>query len=142
MWVILTYINRLPNPPLVTSLSWGWMEADTCDSITNARKELFINYLCTPLECQLFGNDPQVYVNRTNIELLKAGTMGLSVLVCTQDEGAPSGLFNTSIPSHHDRQQHGLLYGRYKYPRVAYFPRLQPLGHRRGLHHCLQRQCR
>jgi len=67
----------LTNPPLVTSLSWGWMEADTCQSITNA-------------QCQLFGSDPFTYVNRTNAELMKAGIMGLTVLVCTQDEGAPS----------------------------------------------------
>jgi len=31
-----------------------------------------------------------LYVNRSNLELAKAGAMGLTVLVCTQDEGAPS----------------------------------------------------
>jgi len=67
----------LDDPPLVTSLSWGWMEADQCGSIVNS-------------QCQLFGNDPITYVNRSNMELAKAGAMGLTVLVCTQDEGAPS----------------------------------------------------
>lgn len=67
----------LNDPPLVTSLSWGWMEADQCDSITHA-------------ECSTLGVDSRGYVSRTNIELLKAGVMGLSVIVCTQDEGAPS----------------------------------------------------
>jgi len=66
----------LTNPPLVTSLSWGWMEADSCQIGGYA--------------CSMMGNSAFVYVNRTNIELNKAGLMGLTVLVCTQDEGAPS----------------------------------------------------
>jgi len=61
----------------VTSLSWGWMEAQQCDSITNS-------------QCSQLGVDSRGYVKRTDIELLKASTMGLSVIVCTQDEGAPS----------------------------------------------------
>jgi len=53
------------------------MEADQCQPITNAN-------------CTLIGENSAIYVSRTNTELLKAGTMGLSVVVCTQDEGAPS----------------------------------------------------
>jgi len=34
--------------------------------------------------------DSKGYVRRTDTELLKAAVMGLSVIVCTQDEGAPS----------------------------------------------------
>jgi tripeptidyl-peptidase-1 len=53
------------------------MEAQQCDGLLNS--------VCTQL-----GVDSEQYVNRTNIELQKCGTMGFSILVCTQDEGAPS----------------------------------------------------
>jgi len=84
-------LMSVSNPPLVTSLSWGWMEAQQCDSITNS--------VCGQLDV-----DSQGYVARTNTELAKAATMGLSVIVCTQDEGAPSdnnddcSLDNTNQP--------------------------------------------
>eukprot|EP01091_Cochliopodium_minus_P008042 TRINITY_DN1793_c0_g1_i1.p1 TRINITY_DN1793_c0_g1~~TRINITY_DN1793_c0_g1_i1.p1 ORF type:complete len:751 (-),score=152.81 TRINITY_DN1793_c0_g1_i1:132-2357(-) len=64
------------NPPLVVSLSYGWMEAQTCEAdVTNAN--------CT-------GIDAQQYVERANQELMKLAGLGISVLVAAQDEGAPS----------------------------------------------------
>jgi len=67
----------LDNPPAVTSLSWGWMEAQQCDSLLHS-------------QCTQLGVNPFNYVIRANIELNKAALMGLTVLACTQDEGAPS----------------------------------------------------
>jgi len=66
----------LSNPPNVVSVSYGWMEAQTCETdVTNAN--------CT-------GIDAQTYVARTNLELAKVAALGISVIVASQDEGAPS----------------------------------------------------
>jgi tripeptidyl-peptidase-1 len=66
----------LSNPPLVVSVSYGWMEAQTCETdVTNAN--------CT-------GIDAQTYVARANLELAKVAALGISVIVASQDEGAPS----------------------------------------------------
>jgi tripeptidyl-peptidase-1 len=62
--------------PTVISVSYGWPEQDTCNPITNAQN-------CT-------ASDTQAYINRANAELAKLGTAGVTVIVCTQDEGAPS----------------------------------------------------
>jgi len=52
------------------------MESQTCETdVTNAN--------CT-------GLDARTYVLRTNQELLKVAGLGISVIVCAQDEGAPS----------------------------------------------------
>ena len=61
----------LEDPPLVTSLSWGWMEADQCNPITHSQ--------CTTLGVDSRGhkffishsNIYEGYVTRTNTELLK-----------------------------------------------------------------------
>jgi tripeptidyl-peptidase-1 len=64
-----------PNPSVV-SVSYGWMELDTCDSsVTNAN--------CT-------GMDTVTYVNRANVEFMKTGLLRISFLIASQDEGAPS----------------------------------------------------
>jgi len=66
----------LNNPPLVASVSYGWMEAQTCETdVTNAN--------CT-------GLDAQQYVLRADQELMKVAGLGLSVIIASQDEGAPS----------------------------------------------------
>jgi tripeptidyl-peptidase-1 len=66
----------LNNPPLVSSVSYGWMESQTCETdVTNAN--------CT-------GLDARTYVLRADQELMKVAGLGLSVLVASQDEGAPS----------------------------------------------------
>ena len=63
-------------PPLVVSVSYGWMEAQTCETVVN-------NANCS-------GIDAQTYVSRSNQELMKVAGLGISVIVCAQDEGAPS----------------------------------------------------
>jgi len=41
-------------------------------------------------DCESFGYDSEQYVNRTNTELQTLGTRGISVLVSSGDDGAPS----------------------------------------------------
>ena len=62
--------------PLVFSLSYGWSELQQCDIAV---------YVCTTL-----GYNSIQYVNRTNDELKKLGSAGVSVLVSDGDDGAPS----------------------------------------------------
>jgi len=91
MYEFAVTLTTLDDPPLVTSLSWGWMEAQQCDGLTNS-------------QCSQLGVDSAQYVRRSDSEFLKAATMGLSVIFCTQDEGAPSdnnnycSLDNTNTP--------------------------------------------
>jgi len=64
------------NPALVNSVSYGWPEAGSCQSdITGAN--------CT-------GIDSKEYVGRAENELSKVASLGISVIVASQDEGAPS----------------------------------------------------
>jgi len=77
------------NVPLVISVSYGWPEYYTCQSsITYA-------------QC---NSTTQDYVTRSNTELQKLGLRGISIMICTQDEGAPSeanmdcSLDNTDMP--------------------------------------------
>jgi tripeptidyl-peptidase-1 len=65
-----------PATPQVNSVSYGWPEAGSCQSdITGAN--------CT-------GIDSQQYVGRSENELAKLASNGISVVVASQDEGAPS----------------------------------------------------
>jgi len=69
-------IVGLPNPPLVNSISYGWPEAHSCESdITNAN--------CT-------GISSEQYIARSEAELSKLAAMGISMITCSQDEGAPN----------------------------------------------------
>jgi len=68
-------VFELPKPPLVNSVSYGWPEELTCQSVTNAN--------CT-------GMTVAQYVTRANSELAKVAARGISVLIASQDEGAPS----------------------------------------------------
>jgi len=65
-----------PATPQVNSVSYGWPEAGSCQSdITGAN--------CT-------GIDSQEYVGRSENELSKLAANGISIIVASQDEGAPS----------------------------------------------------
>jgi len=65
----------MPDAPWVNSVSYGWPEAETCESsITNAH-------------C---NTTAQEYVNRANVEFQKIASRGITVIVCSQDQGAPS----------------------------------------------------
>jgi len=64
------------NPKIVVSVSYGWPEVLTCQSsITHAKCD---------------GGTAKQYVARAETELAKLAALGMTVLICTQDEGAPS----------------------------------------------------
>jgi len=66
----------MSNPALVNSVSYGWPEAGSCQSdITGSN--------CT-------GIDSQQFVEKSEMELAKVASLGISVIVASQDEGAPS----------------------------------------------------
>jgi len=75
MYEFALSLFNTPNPPLVNSVSYGWPEENQCGSVTNAN--------CT-------GMTNGQYVTRANTEFMKVGGLGLSVIVASQDEGAPS----------------------------------------------------
>jgi len=67
---------NMPTTPLVNSVSYGWPETLSCESyVTNAN--------CT-------GYTSETYNARSDAELAKLAGHGISVLVASQDEGAPS----------------------------------------------------
>lgn len=66
-------IFHLDNPPLVQSVSYGWPEALSCDF---------------GLNCS--SHDVEAYIARSEMEMKKLGALGITVVVCSQDEGAPS----------------------------------------------------
>ncbi|KAN0014390.1 hypothetical protein ACTFIU_000708 [Dictyostelium citrinum] len=75
---ILDYLHSvlvMNNPPLVQSISYGWAELLQCD-VSNG--------------CSTFGYDSKQYVDRTNSEFQKLATIGITVLVSSGDDGAPS----------------------------------------------------
>eukprot|EP00698_Gefionella_okellyi_P021022 TRINITY_DN6700_c0_g1_i1.p1 TRINITY_DN6700_c0_g1~~TRINITY_DN6700_c0_g1_i1.p1 ORF type:complete len:615 (-),score=127.44 TRINITY_DN6700_c0_g1_i1:91-1935(-) len=63
-------------PPLVSSLSYGWIEIDQCD-------------VANVYNCSQQGWTQADYVSRSNTELMKVGTLGLTVIVASGDQGAP-----------------------------------------------------
>ncbi|EAL65960.1 peptidase S8 and S53 domain-containing protein [Dictyostelium discoideum AX4] len=75
---ILDYLHSvllMEKPPLVQSISYGWAELLQCD-VSNG--------------CSTFGYDSKQYVDRTNSEFQKLALLGISVLVSSGDDGAPS----------------------------------------------------
>jgi len=61
---------------MIFSVSYGWPEVYTCNSVIVRAK-------CNE-------SDNGAYISRANIEIAKLGALGISVLACSQDEGAPS----------------------------------------------------
>jgi len=55
----------------VVSLSWGWNEDAQCGTIVK------------------YCNDSRVYIERTNIELMKLAATGVTILVSSGDAGSP-----------------------------------------------------
>jgi len=73
---LFNYANQNGVYPYVVSVSYGWPELYTCQSsITHA---------------QCNGTDAQAYVGRANTELMKTNMLRMSILIASQDEGAPS----------------------------------------------------
>jgi len=68
-------LSTMSSPPHVNSVSYGWAELEECE-ITSG--------------CQTYGYNSQQYVTRTDTELQKLGSMGLTILVSSGDDGAPS----------------------------------------------------
>ncbi len=64
----------LESTPLVNSVSYGWMEELTCDGVTMAN--------CS--------SGAAAFIARSEIELQKLAAIGVTVVACSQDEGAPS----------------------------------------------------
>jgi subtilase family serine protease len=65
----------MTNPPLVSSMSYGFPELDQC-------------YLDT--SCSVYGYDSVEYMYRSEVELQKVGVRGITVLVSSGDDGAPT----------------------------------------------------
>ena len=81
------YANEMYNlddPPMVNSMSYGWAEWDQCDP------EVFPG-------CYI-GGDAEVYTKRTNIEFMKIGLRGITLLASSGDAGA-SGRTNENCDS-------------------------------------------
>ncbi len=119
-------LMSLDNPPLVTSLSWGWMEAQQCDDIVNSLcGQLGVDsrgittspttttcIIYTPISSEvvpiislifisLYYNNWIGYVARTNIELAKTAAMGLSVIGKYHHSRSFSNAYlSTCCPSH------------------------------------------
>jgi len=69
-----------PNAPLVVSMSYGWVEFEQCINETDGT--YFLGN-CTYLHIP----DSKVYVNRTNVEFMKLGSLGHTLLAASGDDG-------------------------------------------------------
>jgi len=76
-WILeaANVVFNTPEPPLVNSVSYGWPEELTCSSVTGAN--------CTDATVSQ-------YIARSNSEIAKLAAIGVSMLIASQDEGAPS----------------------------------------------------
>ncbi len=77
-WVyeMASELFSMPATPLVSSVSYGWPEALSCETAV------------VHSQCDAAG--AHGYVQRSEIELQKLAAIGTTVVVCSQDEGAPS----------------------------------------------------
>jgi len=73
------------NPPMVNSMSYGWAEWDQCDP--NVFPECFI------------GGDSEIYAKRTNIEFMKLGLRGVTLLASSGDAGSPGRMSEDCEPN-------------------------------------------
>jgi len=79
MYVFSTFLLSLNDScPYVISVSYGWAEANECSDVLHDIQV-----------CQSHGWNSNQYVNATNLQFQKLGLFGRSMVVCTQDEGAP-----------------------------------------------------
>jgi len=62
--------------PWIWSVSYGWPEQAQCDDALNLTL------------CSTVGNDWKLYINRTDTEFMKLGTMGVTVIVSSGDDGS------------------------------------------------------
>ena len=76
-WVQEAVAQTDETGPWVWSVSYGWPEIAQCDDILH------------PVLCSGLGHDWRRYIDRSEIEFMKLGMMGVSVLVSSGDDGAP-----------------------------------------------------
>tara|TARA_B110000211_G_C14093141_1_gene560671 strand:+ start:5154 stop:6680 length:1527 start_codon:yes stop_codon:yes gene_type:complete len=72
------FANKLymaPNPPSVVSMSYGWAEWDQCDAAV--------------MPSCLFSSNAEIYTKRTNVEFMKLGLRGITLVASSGDAGAP-----------------------------------------------------
>jgi subtilase family serine protease len=84
MYEFANYVFHVPNAPLVVSMSYGWFEVEQCMNFTDG--VTFVGN-CTWLHIP----NSQVYVNRTNIEFVKLGLVGHTLLAASGDDGTAGG---------------------------------------------------
>jgi len=81
MYEFAAYIFTIPEEaPLVISMSYGWWEEEQCMNFTDG--VVFVGN-CTYLHIP----NSQVYVNRTNMEFVKLGLVGHTLLAASGDDG-------------------------------------------------------
>lgn len=73
MYDFATDLFKATSAPQIVSMSWGWPEPDQCQ----------IPNTCT------HGESSYEYVARTNVEFMKLGQKGITLLAASGDQGAP-----------------------------------------------------
>jgi len=84
MYEFARYIFQNESSPLITSMSYGWNENQQCD---NASSGIIGLGNCTYYDIP----NSQVYVNMTNIEYVKLGLLGHTLLAASGDDGTAGG---------------------------------------------------
>jgi len=81
MYEFAMTVFNTPNAPLVVSMSYGWIEFQQCVNASNPDYWFLGN--CTYLNIP----SSQDYVNRTNVEFMKLGLKGHTLLAASGDDG-------------------------------------------------------
>jgi tripeptidyl-peptidase-1 len=86
MYEFARFFFNQPDSPLVVSISYGFNENIQCDNASNPEFSSGLGN-CT------YYNIPnsQVYVNQTNMEYIKLGVIGRTVVVASGDDGSVGG---------------------------------------------------
>jgi len=79
MYEFANYVFNTPGAPWVVSMSYGWVEVEQC---INATTYPFLGN-CTYLHIPNTAD----YINRTNIEFMKLGSLGHTLLAASGDDG-------------------------------------------------------
>jgi hypothetical protein len=82
MYEFATQLFNAKAFPLVVSMSWGWPEPDQCQIV----------------DCSN-GQTSFSYVNKVNVEFVKLGLKGITLLAASGDQGAPVRTLPASVPS-------------------------------------------
>ena len=78
-------LNSAKNPPMVVSISWGFSETQQCGP-TDYGPDM-------PANCSLLGiHSNASYVSRVNVEFMKLGIRGITLVASSGDRGAPGSV--------------------------------------------------